>query len=573
LSSENTKLLYDVDETPPAWLVVVMGLQHVMLIYSEIVIFPVIIGKKAGAPMEHIIFASFAAALVSGIITLVQVIRCGRIGTGYVLFMGSSAAYMAGSADVVAIGGFALLASLSILVAPIEMILAYFLRFLRHIFTPIVGGIILMLVVLSLVSISYKEWMGEHGEAMYGSWQHFTIGFVTLFVLLGVALFGNRSLRIWCPTFGMISGVVTAWYLGVLNLDAALSQPWIGMFHGSWPGLDLNLKLSYLPLFFTLAVLTLINGVQSIGNSMAIQRISHRTPRKIDYGVVQGTVYADAIGNVLSGLMGTVPNETYSENISVIKVTGVASRVVGICGAIILILLPLSPKISMIMVSLPMPVYGGFLVGLSAMMFPAALELVFTNGMTHRSGLLVGISLCIGIVAESGLFFPHIFPASINLFFENGVAAGGLVAVILSVLFRFSLRRGYGITVAAQAARLPELQKALERTGEDLDLSQVELFRLQLACEELFMHIAAARAQDADCGLHFRVAIDDDELAVEVILGHHLDDIHNHKIPRNLMQAETEETEHLGLTILKHLVKELHQAEISGITYIWFKLA
>jgi anti-sigma regulatory factor (Ser/Thr protein kinase) len=135
------------------------------------------------------------------------------------------------------------------------------------------------------------------------------------------------------------------------------------------------------------------------------------------------------------------------------------------------------------------------------------------------------------------------------------------------------LRRGYGITVAAQAARLPELQKALERTGEDLDLSQVELFRLQLACEELFMHIAAARAQDADCGLHFRVAIDDDELAVEVILGHHLDDIHNHKIPRNLMQAETEETEHLGLTILKHLVKELHQAEISGITYIWFKLA
>ncbi len=573
MSSQHTNLLYDVDETPPLWLVIVMGMQHVMLIYSEIVIFPVIIGKKAGAPIDHIIFAALAAAMVSGLITLVQVIRFGKIGTGYVLFMGSSAAYLAGSVDVVAIGGFPLLATLSILVAPVEIILSYFLRFMRHVFTPVVGGVILMLVVLSLISFSYKEWMGEHGSVMYGSWQHFTIGCVTMFVLLGVALFGRRSLRIWCPTFGMLAGIITAWSLGILNLDTALSKPWIGMFQGSWPGLEFNLKPSHFPLFITLAVLTLINGVQSIGNSMAIQRISHRIPRRIDYGTVQGTIYADAFGNILSGLMGTVPNETYSENISVVKVTGVASRAVGICGAIILMLLPFSPKISMVMVSLPMPVYGGFIMGLSAMMFPAALELVFANGMTHRSGLLVGVSLCVGIVAESGMFFPNIFHQSISLFLENGVAAGGLVAVVLSVLFRFSLRRGYGITVSANKSRLPELQSSLEQTADELDLSQVKLFRLHLACEELFMHISSTREGDQECKVHFRVAVDDDEVSVEVILGQKLDDIQSHGIPHNLIQAKDEDLKYLGLATLKHVVKELHQAEISGITYIWFKLA
>ena len=49
MSSPKIKLLYDVDERAPLWLALLMAVQHVMLIYSEIVIFPVIIGKKAGA--------------------------------------------------------------------------------------------------------------------------------------------------------------------------------------------------------------------------------------------------------------------------------------------------------------------------------------------------------------------------------------------------------------------------------------------------------------------------------------------------------------------------------------------
>ncbi len=49
-----------------------------------------------------------------------------------------------------------------------------------------------------------------------------------------------------------------------------------------------------------IAVLTVINGVQAIGDSMAVQQISHREHRKIDYKVVQGTLYGDALSNVYS---------------------------------------------------------------------------------------------------------------------------------------------------------------------------------------------------------------------------------------------------------------------------------
>ena len=573
MSVKTNKILYEVNEKAPLWLVLVMGVQHVMLIYSEIVFLPVIIGRKAGVPMDHILFASLAAGVASGLVTLIQVVRLGWFGAGYTLFMGSSAAYLVGSLEILKAGGFPLLCTLSILVAPIEMLMAYFLRYLRHIITPTVGGVILLLVVLSLVPLSVSEWMGESGHVFFASRESFLTGLTTMGVLLGVSLFGGRSLRIWSPILGMAAGLLVSWYFGLLH-DQDLNQySWMGWFQGTWPGLVFDLKLDYLPLASVLAVLTVINGVQAIGNSMAVQQVSHRDHHPIDYRIVQGTLYADSLGNVISGLLGTVPNETYSENISVQKVTGVASRSVGICGGLLLIALPFSPKLSMFLIHLPAPVFGGFLMGLAAMMFPSGLELVFSHGMTHRSGLMVGICLCIGLVAESGRFFPALFPVFLGVFLNSGVAAGGLAAIILSLLFRLQESQGYSARISAELENLPILVNCIQECADKLDLPQEQILRLQLSCEEIFVHIVRA---DEKCGsgnmLVLKISERDDELFVEIIYGRHLTDLGKIKMPVDLMSAGDADLDRLGLALLHKMVHDFHQVNISGITYIWFKV-
>ena len=573
MSAKSDNLLYEVNDRVPLWLALVMGIQHVMLIYSEISLLPVIIGKKAGAPMEHILFASCAAGVACGVTTLIQVLRVGKIGAGYTLFMGSSAAYLTGSVETLKAGGFPLLATLSILVAPIEILMAYFLRYLRHIITPTVGGAILLLVVLSLVPVSLHEWVGEKGDLHYNSWQNLLTGLSAMWILLGLSLFGNRVLRLWCPMIGMAGGLLTSWLLGQFDFQHLLSNPWVGAFPGSWPGLAWDLKLDYLPLFGALVVLTFINGAQAIGNSMAVQQISHRERRPIDYGVVQGAMYGDAVGNVFSGLLGTMPNETYSENLSVQKVTGVASRMVGVCGAILLILLPFSPKLSMALVNLPDPVFGGFLMGLAAMMLPSGLELVFSRGITHRSGLLVGISLCIGMVAESGYFFVDLFPISLRVFMNSGVAAGGLAAVILSLLFHLTERRGYKASIPAGLKNLPLLVDHLQTVGDKLDLTQEQILRLQLACEEIFVHVAGSTEEEAgEKSLALRINHHEGELSVEMIYGQRLANLEDVEMPENLMAADGAALDRLGLALLGNVVHDLHQAVISGTTYIWFKM-
>ena len=456
MADGTAKIVYDVNEKAPLWLAALMGMQHIMLIYGEVVFLPVIIGKKAGAPMEHILFAACATGVACGLITLLQVLRVGCIGSGYTLFMGTSAAYLAGSIATVKAGGFPLLATLGILVAPIEIMMGYFLRHLRHIITPAVGGVILLLVVTSLVPLSINEWLGEKGTPLYAGKEYFLIGLITVVTLLGVSLFGSRSVRLWCPILGMTTGLFVSWVFGLFPVDCS-EFPWLGRFQGTWPGLAFDLKLDHFPFFATLAVLTVINSVQAIGNSMAVQQVSHRDPRPMDYDSIQGTLYADAAGNILSGLMGTVPNETYSENISILKVTGVASRSVGVFGALLLIALPFSPKISVMLINLPAPVFGGFLMGLAAMMFPSGLELVFAQGITHRSGLLVGISLCIGMLAESGRFFPELFPLSVRVFVNSSVAAGGLTVITLSLLFRLTMKHGFSTRIQADLKNLHPL--------------------------------------------------------------------------------------------------------------------
>jgi len=573
MNSTPGKLLYEVDEKPPFWLSLAMGIQHIMLIYGEITLLPVIIGKKAGAPMEHIMFAAAAAGFAAGVVTLLQVLRAGPFGAGYVLFMGSSAAYLNGSLATLKAGGFPLLATLSILVVPLELIMGYFLRFLRHIITPAVGGVILLLVVMSLVPLSVFEWVGEPDHPMYASWQNFITGCVTLGVLLAASLFGGRKLRLWCPFIGMAAGLLVAWPLGLLPSRSLDPYPWFGWFRGEWPGLDLDLKVEHFSLFATLAVLTVINGVQAIGNSMAVQRVSHREPRQVDYRVVQGTMYGDALGNIISGLLGTVPNETYAENISILKTTGVAGRMVGVCGAFLLMALPFSPKIGIALVHLPSPVFGGFLMGMAAMMFPSGLELVFAHGINHRSGLLVGISLCIGMLAETGLFFPHLFPPSIAVFLANGVAAGGLTAIILSLLFRLTEKQVYATELEASLDNLSVLMDRIRQAGEYLDIPREQVLRLQLVCEEILVHIAGRCDSGGRSGfMTLRITDIEDELTVEIFCGRHIPDLKMMQIPPDLMVADDRDLDHLGLAMFRHLFKDFRQASLSGVSYIWFTL-
>ena len=86
---------YQPDERPPAALAFGMGAQQAVLCIAGVVLTPVIVIRAAGEGDPYLTWAVFAALLVSGLTTMMQAVRLGRIGAGYPLLMGTSGAFIA----------------------------------------------------------------------------------------------------------------------------------------------------------------------------------------------------------------------------------------------------------------------------------------------------------------------------------------------------------------------------------------------------------------------------------------------------------------------------------------------
>ena len=106
---------YQPDETPPVPLAFGLGLQLVVLCVAGIVLTPAIVIRAAGGSEAFLSWAVFAAILVSGTTTLIQAVRFGRFGAGYVLLMGTSGAFIAVCVAAIAQGGPAMLATLVVI--------------------------------------------------------------------------------------------------------------------------------------------------------------------------------------------------------------------------------------------------------------------------------------------------------------------------------------------------------------------------------------------------------------------------------------------------------------------------
>ena len=129
METRTAQLQYSADENPPHLLSLGLAGQHVLFMLSGVVFIPILLAKTGRATPEEVEYLAFVSILVSAVTSLIQVVRIGAVGSGYVLFMGTSGAFIACTLDAVDQGGLALAATLAMLSAPLEFLISYFFRF------------------------------------------------------------------------------------------------------------------------------------------------------------------------------------------------------------------------------------------------------------------------------------------------------------------------------------------------------------------------------------------------------------------------------------------------------------
>ena len=474
---------YEADERPPFPLTVGLGLQYTVVALATVVLTPAILISIAGESEAYLNWAVFGALAVSGVATIVQAVRIGRLGAGYILVMGSTAAFLPMSVTALVQGGPALLATLIVMSSLVQFMLGAKMAVLRRVFTPTVAGTVLMLIPVSLAPIISKKL----SEVPAGTPEVAApvTALVTLGAIVLVALRLSGAWRVWAPAIGLAAGGLTGLAFGTYDLERVAEAPWVGLpDFTAYPGLDLSFGTTFWALLPGFLIVTLVGAMDTLGDAIAIQRASWRKPRAIDFRSIQGAINADGLGNLLSGIGGTVPNTTYGSSIAIAELTGVGARVVGVCVGVLFVVLAFLPKLVAVVVAMPGPVAGIYLAVIVALLFVFGVKILTNDGLDYRKSLIVGFAFWVGLAFQFDMVYPELLTGPWGELLGQGMTAGGITVIVLSGFLDLTASRPRRLRTALSADALSEIDAFLCDFAERTQCDEPMTARLRAVAEE-----------------------------------------------------------------------------------------
>ena len=496
---------FEPDEPPPRPLAAGLALQYGALSLASMVVTVLIVVRGAGLGDDYLSWAVFAGLLVSGLTTMLQTTRRRRLGSGHLLLMGPSAAYIAVSITALNEGGPALLATLVLLSCLPLFRLARRLADLRRLITPTVSSTIIMLIPVTLAPVIF-DLFAQHPPGAPAAAAPVEAG-VTLAAMMIVTLRTRGLARVWAPVIGVACGCVVSLATGTYDVQRVIDADWIGLPRlSAWPGLDFPALRHHIWLIPSFTFLALVGAIETVGDAIAIQRVSWRRPRVTNYKLVQGAVATDGVGNLFSGLLGTLPNTTYATSVAIAEITGVAARRVGVYVGLLFLVVAFFPKLVSLLLAIPSSVAGAFTLALAAILFMLGIRLVVGSELDYRKSAIVGISFWVGVGFQNGWIFPELLVGRLALMLGNGMTAGGIVAIILSLILEPPGHRKR-LTVDLDTAAIKAVDEFVVALADRRGWSETAKTRVRAACEEVILSLKAEDdpfADDPDLALHRR---------------------------------------------------------------------
>ncbi|MXY31330.1 MAG: hypothetical protein F4Y48_09040 [Gammaproteobacteria bacterium] len=496
---------FEPDEKPGLPVTVGLALQYCLLTVGPIVLTVAIVVRAAGESELFLSWAACAALLVSGIATMVQARRVGRLGAGYILLMGTSGAFIAVSVTALVQGGPALLATLVAVSALFQFALASRMSLLRRIITPTVAGTVIMLIAVTVMPL-ILDLIAQVPEGVAPAAGPVTAA-VTLAVTMAIVLRASGAMRLWGPVIGIVAGSVVAGFFGMFSWDAVATAPWFGLPLAGWPGFDFSFGPVFWALLPAFVFVTLVGAIETIGDAVAVQRVSWRKDRATDFRGVQGAVMADGLGNLLSGLLATVPNTTYSSSVAIVEITGVAARRVGVAIGVGFCALALLPKLVAVILSVPDAIIGTYLIVLISILFVLGMRIVVADGMNYRKAAIVGVSFWVGYGFQSGgLFIDQMTPFFAEML-GNGMTSGGLTALALSVFVELAGPRRKRLVTTLDVDALPGIRAFIDSCAARAGWGGDMLQRVHLASEEALVSLMGDDGRGAGPARRLRLGV------------------------------------------------------------------
>ncbi|MFS0728854.1 solute carrier family 23 protein [Curtobacterium sp. 1P10AnD] len=374
-----------------------LGVQHVVAMFGATFLVPLITG-----------FPPSTTLLFSGIGTILFLLITGNRLPSY---LGSSFAFLAPIGAATKIGGIPLALSGIIVVGALLAVVGLVVHlagagWIDRVMPPVVSGAIVALIGFNLAPSARKNFVEAPVIAVI------TLLTIILVTVLFKGLIGRLSIVI-----GVVVGYVAAIVAGEVDFSKVAAAPWIGLPTFTAPAFDAGQLAIYLG--FVPVVLALV--AENVGHVKGVGQLTGR-----DLTPLTGrALFADGVSTVLAGIGGGSATTTYGENIGVMAATRVFSTAAYWVAAIVAVLLGLSPKIGVIISSVPAGVLGGATTALYGLIGIIGIRIWVENRVDFakpKNQLTAGIALIMGIADFTFAFGSATF---------GGIIVGTVAAIVV----------------------------------------------------------------------------------------------------------------------------------------------
>ncbi|MFA9489172.1 MULTISPECIES: nucleobase:cation symporter-2 family protein [unclassified Mannheimia] len=422
------KILYPVDSKPPFGLTLLLAAQHLLAALGGIIAVPLVIGNVLNLPATDIIVLVNAALLVSGIVTIIQCQGIGPIGLRLPSVMGTSFTFVAAA---LAIGfsehGVAGIMGASLVGSLVMIIGSFFMPYVRKLFPPVVTGVVVMMIGLSLIPVAV-DWFagGQRGDAHYADPANLAMATFVLVLVVILVQWGKGIFSAAAIVIGMMVGYLVALALGWINFENVKSADVVAIPQPLHFGLAFPISG-----IIGMSIAYLVTIVESSGNFLAL---GNATQTEITGKHLRGGVLCDGLGSAFAAIMSTTPFSSFAQNIGVISLTGVASRYVVTVMGCLLVLAGIFPWFGALIVSIPTPVLGGAGLMMFAMIIAAGIQMLDKVERSKRNGLIIAISIGCGLAVTTRPELLDKLPSFVKEVFSSGITVGSLFALILNLI-------------------------------------------------------------------------------------------------------------------------------------------
>ena len=426
-------LIYGLNDRPPLKETIFAALQHLLAIFVAIITPPLIIAGALNLDIETTGFLVSMALFASGISTFIQCKKLGPVGCGLLCVQGTSFSFIGPIISAGLTGGLSSIFGACIAASSVEMLISRVLKYTRKIITPLVSGIVVTLIGLSLIKVGISACGGgaaAQADGTFGSLRNIGLSVFVLILIIFFNRSSNRYLRMSSIVIGLAVGYVIAYFFGMVDFSSVRD----------FGGVNIPVPFRYgisfdVSAIVALALIYLITAIEAYGDITANSLISGEPVEGETFVKrASGGIFADGFNSMLAACLNSFPNSIFAQNNGMIQLTGVASRYVGYFIAGFLVLLGLFPAVGLIFSLMPEPVLGGATLLMFGTVATAGIRIISSQQIDRKATLVMAVSFSLGLSVE---LVPEVLfqlPEVLRNIFSSGITTGGLTAILANAL-------------------------------------------------------------------------------------------------------------------------------------------